>query len=487
MPKNVPVIADFFHVPARFLRSVQLERDFHDVAALAHYVVTPHMAEAFRRIADGLRTNSGCRAWRLTGDYGVGKSSFALVLAHLFQDRSPLPVSRIADAIGWPNDGLDPPALIPLLVIGSRESIVSALARGIAESLRRRKPARGRLPKALAQLIDEAGQVEAEGDAAALERLIDAVRTNAKGAGVLLIIDELGKLLEHASQRHEHEDVFVLQRLAEMAARSGDQPFILIGMLHQGFHAYAERLPSRVRHEWDKVAGRFEEIVFDQPLAHTAALVAGALNVDPRRLPKPVHNAARDAASATAETGWVGGDTTSAAALDAARLYPLHPMLLPVAVRFFARFGQHERSLFGFLLSSEPFAVHAFATRCVAPDAWYGLTEFYDYVRAAFGHQLAGASYRNHWLRIVATIDAAGDLGPVEERILKIIAILDLLDAEDLLATDRAIAAALTPVAKRNYRRGHSGPRRPRAVVPPRPGESIPSVAELQPQPTGCL
>ena len=450
MLKNSAVIADFLRVPDRFLRSVQLERDFHDVAALEHYVVTPHMAEAFRRIADGLRANSGRRAWRITGDYGVGKSSFALVLAHLFQDRSQFAVSRIADAIGWPSDGVDPPALNPLLVTGSREGIVTALARGIAESLRRRKPTRGRMSKALAGLIDQAGQVETKGDAVGLERLVDAVREYDDGTGVLLIIDELGKLLEHASQRHEREDVFILQRLAEMAARSGDQPFILVGMLHQGFHAYAERLPSAVRHEWDKVAGRFDEVVFDQPLAHTAALVAGALNVDPRRLPKPVQNAACDAASATAETGWVGGDTTSAAALDAARLYPLHPMLLPVAVRFFARFGQHERSLFGFLLSSEPFAVQAFATRRVAPDAWYGLAEFYDYVRTVFGHRLTGTSYRNHWLRIVATIDAAADLGPVEERALKIVAILNLLDSEDLLATDRAIAAALTPVVKRD-------------------------------------
>ena len=450
MPKAPPAISDFFRVPTRFLRSVQLERDFHDVAALEHYVVTPHMAEAFRRIADGLRASSGRRAWRITGDYGVGKSSFALVLAHLFQDRSPFAVSRITNAIGWPNDDFDPPALIPLLVTGSREGIVPALARGIAESLRRRKPAGGRIPKALAQLIDQAGQVEAEGDVAGLERLLDTVRTHADGSGVLLIIDELGKLLEHASRRHEHEDVYVLQRLAEMATRSGDRPFILLGMLHQGFHAYVERLPSAVRHEWDKVAGRFDEIVFDQPLAHTAALVAGALNVDPRRLPKTVHDAARDAASATAETGWVGGNVAAAAALDAARLYPLHPMILPVAVRFFARFGQHERSLFGFLLSSEPFAVQVFAVRRVAPDAWYGLAEFYDYVRAVFGHRLAGASYRNHWLRIVTTIDAAADLGLIEERILKVVAILNLLDAEDLLATDRAIAAALTPATRRD-------------------------------------
>ena len=448
MPKKPHAISDFFRIPARFLRSAQLERDFHDLAALEHYVVTPHMVEAFRRVADGLRPNSGRRAWRITGDYGVGKSSFALVLAHLFQDRSPSAVSRIADAVGWPDDDFDPPPLIPILITGSREGIIPALARGIAESLRRRKPARGRPPKALATSIERAAQVEADGDIVGVERLFDAVRTYAGRSGVLLIIDELGKLLEHASRHHEREDVFVLQRLAEMAARGGDQPFVLIGMLHQGFLAYAERLPSAMRFEWDKVAGRFDEIVFDQPLAHTAALVAGALNVDPDRLPKTVQKAARDAASTTVETGWVSANT--AAAPGAAKLYPLHPMLLPVAVRFFARFGQHERSLFGFLLSSEPFALQAFAERRVAPDAWYGLAEFYDYLRAVFGHRLAGASYRNHWLRIVTTTDAASDLGVFEERVIKVVAILNLLDAEDLLATDRTIAAALAPATSRD-------------------------------------
>ena len=448
MPKESPAISDFFRVPSRFLRSVQLERDFHDLAALEHYVVTPHMADAFRRVADGLRANSGRRAWRITGDYGVGKSSFALVLAHLFQDRSPAAVCRIAEAVGWPDDRFNPPPLIPFLITGSREGIIPALARGIGESLRRRKPARGRIPRALATSIEQAAHVEARGDIVGLEQLLDAVRTYAGRSGVLLIIDELGKLLEHASQRHEREDVFVLQRLAELAARSGDEPFIVLGTLHQGFLAYTERLPSAVRHEWDKVAGRFDEVVFDQPLAHTAALVAGSLNVDASRLPKTIQNAARAAESATVETGWVSRNTATDP--DATKLYPLHPMLLPVAVRFFARFGQHERSLFGFLLSSEPFAVQAFAARRAAPDAWYGLPEFYDYLRAVFGHRLAGASYRNQWLRIVTTIDAAADLGFFEERVIKVVAILNLLDAEDLLATNRTIAAALAPATTRD-------------------------------------
>ena len=214
-----------------------------------------------------------------------------------------------------------------------------------------------------------------------------------EGAGVLLVIDELGKLLEHAAQRPDREDVFAPPASSEMAARSGSKPFLLLGLLHQGFQAYAERLPSAARHEWDKVSGRFDEIVFDQPLAHTAALVAGALNSQVSRLPTPVRNAAREAAIATAAAGWLGGGTTALRrSMPRASIAPSHP--LPVLVRFFARFGQHERSLFGFLLSSEPFGLQAFADRPAAATAWYGLAEFYDYVRVVFGHRLAGASYR---------------------------------------------------------------------------------------------
>jgi hypothetical protein len=88
-------IVELFHIPGRYLRSVHLERDFEDTDSLRHYVVTVPMVAAFARIMDGLRPESGHRAWRITGDYGTGKSSFALVLAHLLRD----PTSRPHEAL----------------------------------------------------------------------------------------------------------------------------------------------------------------------------------------------------------------------------------------------------------------------------------------------------------------------------------------------------------------------------------------------------
>jgi len=447
MSKARSSIVDLFRVPSRFLRSVQLERDFNDDLALEHYIVTPPMADAFRRVCDGLRVDSGRRAWRITGDYGVGKSSFALVLARLLSASSGAGVARIAGEIGWE---FGTTRLWPILLTGSRDGLVQALAIGIGRALSRQSVSKN-WSTALKKLVAQFDRVQRSGNARALEALLESVRECAErdGAGVLLVIDELGKLLEHASQHPDSEDVFVLQRFAETAARSGKRPLVLIGLLHQGFNAYAERLPSAIRHEWEKVAGRFDEIVFDQPLAHTAALVAGALNVDSRRLGSDIRDAASLAAKATAMTGWLGGATTGAATLDAAQLYPLHPTLLPVLVRFFARFGQHERSLFGFLLSSEPFGLQAFAAQSSAHDTWYRLSNFYDYVRATFGHRLSGGSYRSQWIRIVETVDSAPPLGSMADDVLKCVAILNLLDAEDLLPTERAIEAAFSPRDRR--------------------------------------
>lgn len=450
MPKSTPpAIADLFDIPSRFMRSVQLERDFDDPDALDNYIVTPAMAAAFQRVAAGTAPTSRLRAWRITGDYGVGKSSFAVVLAHLLARPDAATAQAVAERIGWTDDG-ERRALWPLLVTGARESLACAMARGIEEGLERRRPKRP--GKAWAQLTQEAQTLRRRPEADGLIALLEKVRdqADAEGAGVLLIVDELGKLLEYAAAEPGREDVYLLQTLAQMAARSGERTFVLVGLLHQGFQAYAERLPSVARHEWDKVAGRFEEIVFDQPMAHTAALVAGALGVRTEDLSKEVRSAARLTASATAAMGWMNGATSAALTLETAQIYPLHPTILPPLVRFFSRFGQHERSLFGFLLSSEPFGLQAFAEQSAGADVWYGLPEFYDYVRAVFGHRLSGNSYQSNWLRIAATVDTAHDLSTLETRVLKATALLSLLDYPELQATDTALCSCLTPVDRRD-------------------------------------
>jgi len=51
--------------------------------------------------------------------------------------------------------------------------------------------------------------------------------------GIVVIIDELGKLLEHAALHPEESDVQVLQEMAEAASRSHEYPIWFVTILHQ--------------------------------------------------------------------------------------------------------------------------------------------------------------------------------------------------------------------------------------------------------------
>ncbi|NWJ47095.1 MAG: hypothetical protein HXX08_14640 [Chloroflexi bacterium] len=432
------LIQNLFRIPDRYLRSIHIERDFHDVELLEQYILTPSMERSLIRITEGLRPNSGRRAWRITGDYGSGKSSFALLLAHVLYNPEKPAVTPARLAIENANSKLLNLKLIPVIVTGAREGLVSAIARGILWSL----------DCLLSQndirdlLKERAKRLQNSGDNQELLELIRDLANIPGYSGVLLVLDEMGKLLEYAALYPDREDVYLLQRLAEMAARSGNHPVVLVGLLHQGFHAYAERLPSAVRHEWEKVAGRFDEIVFDQPLTHTVTLVSSALNVITEQLPQEIIHNAETIIKSTLSTGWYSTAGNTLSELNLLKLYPLHPTVIPVLINFFSRFGQHERSLFGFLLSTEPYGLQAFAERPIKAGGYYRLSNFYDYIRANFGHRLDGASFRSQWLRIVDILDSADINDEVALAILKTVAVLNLIDSEQYLATDVALLSA---------------------------------------------
>jgi hypothetical protein len=236
----------------------------------------------------------------------------------------------------------------------------------------------------------------------------------------------------------------LLQRLAETASRSKDKPVYVVALLHQGFHEYANSLSEVARREWEKVAARFEEILFDQPLEQLAKLIGAALNVRSDSIPVQVKREAKSAIKNTIDLGWFGAvPAQSSLVHEAASTFPLHPSVLPVLARFFKRFGQNERSLFSFLLSNEPLGLRAFCDRPMRGDSFYRLHNFYDYVRCNFGHRLAVRSYRSHWNQIDSMIQSYVPSDPVELEVLKTVGILNLLDADDLRPTEDMLLLAV--------------------------------------------
>jgi hypothetical protein len=448
-------IADLFQVQSRFLRSAHLERDFADPKSLKGYVLTPQTRQYLERLAGGLTSDSGRRAWRITGDFGSGKSSFALMTAHLFSERGMKLPQPLRQAINFKQIGATRPRLLPILITGSREPLATALLRSLHRDLLS-TCGRGRQPAIIEKLraAIEMSAVTEVTDEVVLTLITEAngyVTASGKATGLLIIIDELGKFLEYAALHPERQDIFLLQRLAETAARSGRTPLFVVGLLHQGFGAYADHLSQSAQREWEKIAGRFDELLFDQPLEQTAGLVGDALNLRLDALSKITAKAARAAMQATLQLGWYGASAVKENLLiNAPRIYPLHPTVLPVLVQLFSRFGQNQRSLFSFLLSNDPFGLVEFAQASIKSGQFYRLHDLYDYARATFGHRLSVQSYRSHWNHIESLIESFPTNDPIELQILKTVGILNLIDTDNLLATEDAIVLAVSGEAERS-------------------------------------
>jgi len=437
-------VIDLFDLKSRFLRSVQLERDFRDPAALAGYVRTHFVQESCDRIADGLRPDSGRRAWRITGDYGSGKSSFALLLANvLSRPESELP-PQLRRVIDFSKLGLPRRPFLPVLVTCSREPLGVSLLRAMQQSLAavyRRGP-KPRAIEWIAQLLAGRPEPTDEQVIRAILETNNRLIADSKAQGLLLIIDELGKFLEFAAFHPHRQDVFLLQLLAETASRSGPEPLFVIGLLHQGFNAYADQLNQSAQREWEKVAGRLEEIVFDQPVDQLGHLIASALNVRANLIPKAQSVSLRHAMRQAIDLGWFPAAQRGSLMELAPRLYPLHPTVLPVLIRVFRRFGQNQRSLFSFLFSNEPYGLRAFSEQRIAGAQPFRLHNLFDYVRTNFGHRLATHSYRSHWNLIDSVIESYATDDPIQLEVLKTVGLLNLLN-DDLLATGESLRCAL--------------------------------------------
>lgn len=401
------------------MRSVHLERDMMDPASSQGYILTPVAEQSIRRIRASFVSGSTQRAWRIAGDYGSGKTDLGLTLARVAmgaKDQLPKEVRRLTGES----------RLLPLIATGDNEPLGVTVMRALGAD----RP------------IGRRGGVQTKEVLDAIAKAVAAARRR-QFAGAILILDELGKNLEYAARHPDSDDIFLLQRLAEEAARSGDKPFVVVAMLHQGVAAYASGLDSAGRREWDKISGRFEEIVFAQPIEQAAALMAATLNVDLAKVPSALRRESESAMRAALDSGLYGPSAAESLRQLGPILFPIHPTLLPVLARAMRSFGQNERSLFSFVSSAEPMGLQDHARKKLVDAGYYRIHHFFEYVRNNLLPTLNTGSAHTRWGMIEAVLAATPAKTLEEEAVLKTVAMLSLLDAPDLPATENLVIQAV--------------------------------------------
>ena len=238
--------------------------------------------------------------------------------------------------------------------------------------------------------------------------------------GVILFIDEMGKLLEAAAQ--DGSDIYVLQQLSEAASRS-DGRLLIVGVLHQAFEEYAHRLSHEIRDEWAKIQGRFVDLVVNTAGEEQIELISRAIESDP--CPKQHrHLAVTVAGFACRERA--GEAARLASMLEAC--WPLHPvvacLLGPISRR---RFGQNQRSIFGFLNSSEPQGFQDFLKHAV-DGTLYGPDRLWDYLRANLEPSILASPDGHRWALAAEALERCESTGgqALHISLLKTIAVIDL-------------------------------------------------------------
>ena len=414
-------------------RSVNLAHD-HASEATPPFIVTACARRAIQQISLGLSAMSRSRAWTLTGPYGTGKSSFALFLARLLASRASAASTsawerlRAADPVlasGLPLGDRTAKGLVPIVITGAREPVAAALARGLAAAVAESGVRGAR------RLAEDIRSTLSEGRRDPLEVLELAASTLVAGGaagGLLIVIDELGKLLEYAAAHPDKSDVYLLQRLAEHAGRSA-VPTLVIGILHQDFAGYAGALTQAQRTEWEKVRGRFEDVVFEQSADDMLRLIAEAMSGHSRVA--PATGAHGREFKAIAEGAWEVdvappglGRPQGSPLLQAC--HPLHPCVSLLLGPVFKRCGQNERSAFSFLSSGEPHALVDFAARS-RPGELFMLADLHQYLVGAFGDSLLASKDGKRWAEAFNVERQHPDLASGELLLLRTAAILGIV------------------------------------------------------------
>lgn len=415
-------------IDRRFARSARLDADLNGTPPLVGYVLQASVAKALQTLGESqCDSHQGAYTW--TGPYGGGKSSAALLLANLVAGAkgnrkiaSDIAGERLTrlynEAFPEPNGRWKVVA-----VTGSRTRLRDAII------------------DAATLALDWSSQ-QARDYGASDDKLIGALIEGGTGSssGTLLILDELGKLLEHEAL--EGGDVHLLQDLAEHATRSKGR-LVVIGILHQSFDQYAARAARDARQEWAKVQGRFQDIAFLSGADETVALLGRAIAAT---CPADARKRANEIAAAVAKRRPTEVDSLAAALADTWPLNPVTALLLGPVSR--ARFAQNERSVFGFLSSAEPSAFQEFLETTGDDGRTYDPAMLWDYLAANFGMALAGGNDGSRFSLAYEAIERAGAKGSaLHVALTKSAAVIEFFRNGSGVALSDDFLAAAVPMA----------------------------------------
>lgn len=385
----------------------------------------------------------GQSAYTLTGPYGSGKSTIALLLTGLLhysddmrhaalevinQESKHLLEKSIPYSSGW----------LQIRSVGGVNSPVDAFWSATLEALQSHPNTSKVYKKYLkAEVKTESALIDIWGILFnEVHELVD---------GILLLADEMGKSLEFINKNQGELHLF--QDLAEVLGRI-KTPVIFLGLLHQAFSEYAKNRGTKLQEEWGKIQGRYNDILYNVSTDETVALIAKSIvNIE------SIDNSGDIYVSKVLNALIDKPERKKQLKQRLEQSVPLHPLtallLGPISKR---RFSQNERSTFSFLNSHEQHSFQIFLKQNTNKNARYELEHLWDYLEANLEHTILGSPDGHAWAASAESIRQANKKQVPKKaiKILKSIALLTLFGRPANLAATEEILLVSSDIDDKN-------------------------------------
>ena len=331
------------------------------------YVVTPNTKEIFDRIF--INNYGANKSFNLIGNYGTGKSTFLWALERNLNKKN-IFFNELVDKGENSVEGYE-----FIKIIGQSDS----------------------LSRVLSKELKLKGEIDSPSIIKALERRRKSALKNKNG--IVFVIDEFGKFLEYASKNKSSDELFLIQLISEWANDDANETYFII-TLHQNFASYGSDLSNQDKLEWEKVKGRFVDLVFNEPVEQLIYFASKKL----KEFSIPQKNKAdfKKLLKIIEQSKLVGHNKIVNEELNNS-LYPLDWLSSNMLVNSLQRYGQNERSLFSFLNDDTDYSFKKLK------NDFYTVSNVYDYLVNTLSSEINGFGnpHRVQWLTTFRALERA--------------------------------------------------------------------------------
>jgi hypothetical protein len=368
-----------------------------DTETPINFIATPNSKEIFERIF----ILEGTKSFNLIGNYGTGKSTFLWACEKVLKDKVNL-------------FGLDQFKSTEfdyeiIKIIGEEESLI----------------------KLLAQALSLPGRINTK-------RVLENLESRlTRGKKFVLFIDEFGKILEYISKNNQTSDLYLLQQIAEWINGKENEAY-LVTTLHQNFTSYNQETSKQQQNEWEKVKGRYRDIVFNEPIEQLLFFASKEL----KKIPPPNKERVQlnEILSLVNRSKLVSYNKILSVKLIE-ELYPLDWLSASILVQSLQKYGQNERSLFTFVNEYSKVSIIKNSAEI------YSLHKVYDYLVATLSTEINNPhnSHRIQWMTAFRCLERAelffNENYEAASRLIKTVLLINLFSKNGGLLDDKFLVS----------------------------------------------